>query len=186
MGGGASPEEEQHGFVDNADEHNRRGDENLLSPGLQDTLLWSEGEEDAEEEQYTKYEDDDGPAEQCTKLLDELELGELSVLRRMAKKGADPTELRQKVRNLESSPHRQSKLKTLRRNMKRTDNRDSSSSGGGRMWVQVDERGCPTGAHRPDWLTKLRGYSRDLDWSMDNFKAHPRALLMAIKDKMAA
>ena len=38
----------------------------------------------------------------------------------------------------------------------------------------------------PDWLTRLRGYYRDLDWRVNNFKAHPQSLLLAIKDKMAA
>ena len=70
--------------------------------------------------------------------------------------------------------------------MNRNKGRDSSIDGAGRLWVEVDDGRCPTGAHRPDWLTKLQGYSRDLDWSVDNFKAHPQALLMAIKDKMSA
>ena len=158
-----------------------------LSSGFQDTLQRPEWEEEAGEEHYREYDDNDGPAdEQCTELLDELELRELSVLRWMAKKGADPTQLRAKVRNLEALLHRQSKLKTLRRNMNKNKGRDSSIDGAGRLWVEVDDEGCPTGAHRFDWLTKLRGYSRDLDWSVDNFKAHPRALLMAIKDKMSA
>ena len=85
------------------------------------------------------------------------------MLRRMAKKGADPTQLRVKVRNLEASPHRQSKLKTLRWNLNRNKGRDSSIDGAGHLWVEVDDGGCPTGAHRLDWLTKLRGYSYDLD-----------------------
>ena len=162
-------------------------DENLLSTGFQDTFQRPKWEEEAGEEHYREYDDDDGPAdEQCTELLDELELRELSVLRRMAKKGADSTQLRAKVRNLEASPHRQSKLKTLRRNMNRNKGKDSSIDGAGRLWVEVDDGGCPTGAYRPDWLTKLRGYSLDLDWSVDKFKAHPRALLMVIKDKMSA
>lgn len=57
------------------------------------------------------------------------------------------------------------------------------SAGDHRLWVEVDEVGCPTGnACRIGW----REYSRDLDRSVDNFKAHPRPLLMAIKNKMAA
>ena len=149
-------------------------DKNLLSLGFQDILQRHEWEEEAGEEHYREYDDDDGPADkQCTELLDELELRELSVLRRMAKKGANPTQLRSKVRNLEASPHRQSKLKTLRRNMNRNKGRDSSIDSAGRLWVEVDDGGCPIGAHRHDWLTKLRGYSHDLDWSVDNFKAHP-------------
>jgi hypothetical protein len=139
-----------------------------------------EAEEEAEEEQYTEDEEEEAPPEQCTELLDEIELRELGVLRRMAQKGADPTELRKKVQNLKASPHRQSKLKDLRRNMKRTRDKEPT------LWVEVDDGGCPTGARRPDWLTKLRGYSRDLDWSVDNFKLHPRVLLLAIKDKMAS
>ena len=161
-------------------------EDNLFSEDMQDTPLGPEWEED-EEEDYSADEDDDGPeGEPCTELLDELELRQLSVLRRMATKGADPTRLRETVRELEASPHRQSKLKNLRRNLKKSDDRDSSIGGGGRLWVHVDEGGCPTGLRRPDWLTKLRGYSRDLDWSIDNFKEHPRPLLIAIKDKMAA
>ena len=60
------------------------------------------------------------------------------------------------------------------------------TTSGHRLWVKINEVGCPTGLRRRDWLTRLRGYSRDLDWSVDNFKAHLRPLLMAIKDKMAA
>lgn len=147
--------------------------------GEDESLLRSEAEEEAEEEQSTEDEEE-APPEQCTELLDEIELRELGVLRRMAQKGADPTELRKKVQNLKASPHRQSKLKNLRRSMKRTGDKEL------KFWVEVDDGGYPTGAHRSDWLTKLRGYSRDLDWSVDNFKLHPRVLLMAIKDKMAS
>jgi hypothetical protein len=161
-------------------------DDNVFSEDIQETPLGPEWEEDGEED-YSSPEDDDGPqGEPCTELEDELELRQLSVLRRMAKKGADPTRLRETVRELEASPHRQSKLKNLRRNLKKSDDRDSSVGSGGRLWVHVDESGCPTGLRRPDWLSKLRGYSRDLDWSIDNFKEHPRPLLIAIKEKMAA
>ena len=66
------------------------------------------------------------------------------MLRRMAKKGADLTQLRSKVRNLEALPHRQSKLKTLRQNMNKNKGRDSSIDGAGRLWVEVDDGGCPT------------------------------------------
>ena len=52
--------------------------------------------------------------------------------------------------------------------------------------VDVNEAGCSTGIHRPNWLTRQRGYSWDLDWSVHNFKAHPRPFLLVIKDKMAA
>lgn len=52
--------------------------------------------------------------------------------------------------------------------------------------MEADHAWHPTGVHRPTWLTKLRGYSRDLDWSVDNFKSHPRSLLIAIKDKLAS
>ena len=81
--------------------------------------------------------------------------------------------------------HRQRNLKHLRRILKKRDDRDTSVCGG-RLWVDVDESGCPTGQHRFDWLRRLRGYSHDLDWSVDNFKMHPRPLLIAIKEKMAA
>ena len=164
----------------------------LLSQAMQDTLLACEM--DAEDVLAECEESEDGGGH-CNELLDELELREVSILRRMAQKGADPTELREKVRRL-GRPHdveggdgsvrqRQSKMKSLRRSLKKSDELHSSS-GHQRMWVDVDEAGCPTGCHRPDWLTRLRGYSRDLDWSVDNFKAHPRPLLLAIKDKMAA
>jgi len=59
-------------------------------------------------------------------------------------------------------------------------------AGGQRSWVEVNEVGLPTRQHRLDWLTRLRGYSRNLDWNIVNFKQHPRPLLIAIKDKMAA
>jgi hypothetical protein len=140
-----------------------------------------------DEEEYCADEDDGGQhGEANTEFLDELELRQLSVLQRMAEKGADPTHLRERVRNLEASSHRQSKLKNLRRTIKKSDNIDLGTAGGSRMWVEVDQAGCPTGLHRPDWLTRLRGYSRDLDWSVDNFKEHPRLLVLAIKEKMAA
>jgi hypothetical protein len=111
-----------------------------------------------DEEEYCADEDDGGQqGEANTEFLDELELRQLSVLRRMAQKGADPTHLRERVRNLEASPHRQSKLKNLRRNIKKSDNIDLGTAEGSRMWVEVDQVGCPTGLHRPDWLTRLRG-----------------------------
>ena len=61
-----------------------------------------------------------------------------------------------------------------------------TSTGDQRSWVDIDETGCPTGIHRPDCLTRLRGYSRDLDWSVEDFKTHPGPLSKAVKDKMAA
>ena len=39
-------------------------DENLLSPGFQDTLQRLEWEEEAGEEHYHEYDDDDGPADE--------------------------------------------------------------------------------------------------------------------------
>lgn len=164
----------------------------LLSQDMQDTLRACEM--DADEASADSEEADIGVGHR-NELLDELELREVSILRRMAQKGADPTQLREKVRCLGrtaeveggdgSARLRQSKLKNLRRSLKKSDELHTSS-GGQRLWVEVDEAGCPTGIHRPDWLTRLRGYSRDLDWSVDNFRAHPRPLLLAIKDKMAA
>ena len=106
MGKGSSSKEEQHGFIDNEHEHDRRGGREPSVTGLPRYLQRPEWEEEVGEEHYREYDDDDGPADQqCTKLLDELELRELSVLWRMAKKDADPTQLRAKVRNLEASPH---------------------------------------------------------------------------------
>lgn len=64
--------------------------------------------------------------------------------------------------------------------MKRIGDRDSQ------LWDEVDDGGYLMGAHSLDWLTKLRGYFRNLDWSVDNFKLHPQALLMALKDKIVA
>ena len=164
----------------------------LLSQNMRDVLHACEV--DADDASADMGEEEDGGGN-CNELLDELELRQLSILQRMAQKGADPTHIREKVRRLGrtadleggdgSTRHRQSKLKNMRRSMKRSDEGHMSGSGH-RSWVEVDEVGCPTGVRRPDWLTRLRGYSRDLDWSVDNFKEHPRPLLMAIKDKMAA
>lgn len=56
--------------------------------------------------------------------------------------------------------------------------------GGGRSWVEVNKAECPTGQYRPDWLKKLRGYSRDVEWNVNNVNAHLR--WSAIKEKMAA
>ena len=113
----------------------------------------------------------------------------------MAQKGVDPTRIREKVRRLGrtaeleggdgSARHRQSKLKNLWRSMKKRDELHMNASGH-RSWVKIDEGGCPIGQRRPDWLMRLCRYYRDLDWSVDNFKAHPRQLLMSTKDKMAA
>ena len=59
-------------------------DENLLSPGFQDTLQRPKWEEEVGEEHCCEYDDDNGlDDEQCMELFDELELRELSVLRRM-------------------------------------------------------------------------------------------------------
>ena len=156
----------------------------MLSQDTQDTIITCEMDTD-ETSMYNE-------------LLNELELREISILRRMANNKVDPIYLREKVRNLGRAPevegddrgdgrarHRQSQLKLVRHILKKSDERDTNV-GGGRLWVDVDEAGCPTGQHRFDWLRRLQGYSHDLDWSVDNFKAHPRPLLMAIKEKMAA
>ena len=52
--------------------------------------------------------------------------------------------------------------------------------------MEANELGFPTRQRRPNWLTRLRGYSRDLDWSIDDFNQHPRPLLIAIKEKMTS
>jgi hypothetical protein len=79
----------------------------------------------------------------------------------MAKKNTDPTELREKVRCLGRTAkvkgddggarHRQSKIKNLRRSLKKSDEM-LMSAGGYRSWVEVDEAGCLTGQGKPDWL----------------------------------
>ena len=160
--------------------------EELLSPSLPETQVDDEEEEEddeAEEDDFSEEEVHDVGVKRDTRLFDEIELRELKVLRRMALQGGSPTDLREELRHVgasAASPRRQSKLKSLRRQVKRGGGLDSGS------WVEVTSAGVPTGAQRADWLTKLRGYSRDLDWSIDDFKAHPRPLLIAIKDKMAA
>ena len=166
-------------------------DDILLSQNMQDVLFACEMYADDASADMEEEEDGGG---YCNELLDELELLEVSILRRMAQKGGDPIGIREKVcrlggtANLEggdgSARHRQSKLKNMRRLMKKSDEGHMSGSGH-RSWVEVDEVGCPTCVRMLDWLTILRGYSRNLDWNVDNFKAHPRPLLMAIKDKMA-
>ena len=125
----------------------------------------------------------------------ELELRQLVILREMAQEGNNPTGLRDQVRRLgitaeveeddRGGRQRQSKLKNLRRSVKKADD-EYMGAGGQRSWVEVNELGFSTGQRRPDWLTRLRGYSRDLDWSIDDFKQHPQPLLIAIKDKMAS
>ena len=57
---------------------------------------------------------------------------------------------------------RQSKLKNLRRSVKKDDD-EYMGVGGQRLWMEVNEVGFPTGQRRSDWLTRLRGYSQDLD-----------------------
>ena len=64
---------------------------------MQDTLRACEM--DADEASADNEEKEDG-AGHCNKLLDKLELREVSILRRMAKEWADPTQLRKKVRHL--------------------------------------------------------------------------------------
>lgn len=90
----------------------------LLLQVMQDTLLACE---DYVDDASAYYEEGDG-AKHRNELLDELELGKVKILRRMAQKAADPTQLREKVRILGrraevksgdgSTRHRQSKLKT--------------------------------------------------------------------------
>jgi hypothetical protein len=84
-----------------------------------------------------------------------------------------------------SARHQQSKLKNLRRSLKKNDEMHISD-GDHRSWVEVNEAGYSTWQRRPDWLTRLHGYFCNLDWSVDNFKVQPWPLLIAIKDKMAA
>ena len=151
-------------------------------------------EMNADKASVDSNEEEDG-AGHCNELLGELELRKVSIMRRMAKKWADPTQLREEVHRLgrtaevegsDGSPrHQHAKLKNLRWSLKKSDELHTSTSGQ-HLWVDVDEARCPTRIHIPDWLMRLRGYSRDLDWSVDNFKAHPGPLLLAIKDKMAA
>jgi hypothetical protein len=122
-------------------------------------------------------------------------LHQLTILRQMAQEDSNSTGLRDQVRRLGLTAevegddgggrHRQSKLKKLRRSVKKSDD-EYMGGGGQRSWVEVNEVGFPTGQHRSDWLTRLRGYSHNLDWSIDNFKQHPQPLFIAIKDKMAA
>ena len=141
----------------------------LLLQAMQDTLLASKMDADYASAECEESEDGGG---YCNELLDELELREVSILQRMAQKRASPTQLREKVRRLNwtaevesgnrSTQHRQSKLKNLRWSLKKSD-KLHSSTGSQRLWVDVDEAGCPTGCYRSDWLPRLRGYSRDLD-----------------------
>ena len=163
-----------------------------LLQDVQDTPLACEM--DADDASAENVEEKDG-AWHCNKLLDELELCKISILWQMAKEWAHLTHLRGKVRRPartavceggdKTAWHRQSKLKNLRRSLKKRDELHIGT-GGQRSWIGVDEARCPTWFHRPDWLTQLRGNSRDLDWNVNNFKAYPRPLLVAIKDKMAA
>lgn len=55
-----------------------------------------------------------------------------------------------------------------------------------RIWVEVDAAGHPTGLHRCKFFTALRGYSRDIDFSIDNFKQHDPAKLLDIKAQVDA
>lgn len=124
-------------------------EETLLSQDVHDTLMAYEWDDD-DEEQYNKEKEAGGPShEPSTELLDELELWEMSILRCMAKKGIVPTQLREKVRKLghtmeneardrddNQTPHQQSKLKHLRRNLKKCDDRGTSMGGGGCSWLK--------------------------------------------------
>ena len=93
---------------------------------------------DADEVSVDGEEEEDG-ARYCNELLDELELRKVSMLRRMAKKKADPTQLCKKVRRLGrmaeveggdgSARHRQSKLKNLRRTLMKSDELHTSTGG---------------------------------------------------------
>ena len=100
----------------------------MLSQDTQDTLITCEMDAD----KTLTY----------NELLNDLELREISILRRMANKKTDPIHLREKVRNLGRTPevegddhgdgrarHRQSQLKLLRRILKKSDKRDT------RMWA---------------------------------------------------
>ena len=91
----------------------------LLLQVMQDTLLACK---DYVDDASAYYEEEGDDAKHRNELLDELELGEVKILRRMAQKAAVPTQLREKVRILGrraeiksgdgSARHRQSKLKT--------------------------------------------------------------------------
>ena len=128
----------------------------LLSQNMQDVFLACEMNADDASADMEEEEDGGG---NCNKLLNELELREVSILRRMAQKGVDPTGIREKVRRLGrtadlkggdgSARHRQSKLKNMRRSMKRSDEGHMSGRGN-RLWVEVDEVGFPTCVRMPD------------------------------------
>lgn len=57
---------------------------------------------------------------------------------------------------------------------------------GKRIWVEVDATGNPTGLHRTKFFTTLRGYSRNIDFSIDNYKLHDKAMLLDIKAQVDA
>jgi len=74
----------------------------------------------------------------------------------MAKSGTNPKQVWKKMSKLSGMVekvvnivddnrgcHRQSKLKHLRKNLQKFDQRD---------YVEVDLLGCPTGVHRSEWL----------------------------------
>lgn len=128
----------------------------LLLQDMYNTLLACEM--DADYAFVDNKEEEDGGGH-CNELLDELELREASILRRMAKKCADLTTLREKMRHLgrtikvegsdRSARHWQSKLKNLRQSLKKSDELHMSV-GGHCSWVEV-EVGCSTRQRRTDW-----------------------------------
>ena len=44
--------------------------------------------------------------------------------------------------------------------------------------------GFPSGVYRPQWLNALRGYSSDLDWSVDNINDQDGTALDNIYTRM--
>lgn len=67
---------------------------------MHDTLIGAEWNNNNEEKYSAKEEEGGSSDKPCNELFDELELQEVSILRRMAKKGVDLTQLREEVRKL--------------------------------------------------------------------------------------
>jgi hypothetical protein len=131
-------------------------EDTLMSPGMQHTL--DECELDVDDS-FANNEQEEVVGGPNKNFFMELELHQLIILRQMAQEDNNLTGLRDQVRRLGLTAevegddgggrHRQSKLKKLRRSVKKSDD-EYMDAGGQRSWVEVNEVGFPTGHHRPD------------------------------------
>lgn len=90
----------------------------VLFKDTEDAMIGEDLEGDSENDCSAEEEEHCPSAEPCTDVLDELELREVGILKRLAKKCSDPEQLREKTRKLSRT------MDPVIKNVQKVDQRD--------------------------------------------------------------